>query len=85
MVFAGRQIVREAVVQAGDGPRDRCSGELALLQRAIVVVGYPIECDVHHFGFVVGDPCDGGFVADIDRTMRTIELMVRAPRVQLDC
>ena len=43
------------------------------------------QCLGLNFGFVVGDACDGGFVADIDRTMRTIELMVSAPRVQLDC
>ncbi len=43
------------------------------------------QCMGLNFGFVVGDACAGGFSADIDRTLRTIEMMAGAPRVQLDC
>ena len=43
------------------------------------------QCLGLNFGFVVGDACEGGFTADIDRTLRTIELMASAPMVQLDC
>jgi hypothetical protein len=46
---------------------------------------YVAQCMGLNFGFVVGDACAGGFSADIDRTLRTIEMMASAPRVQLDC
>ena len=42
------------------------------------------QCMGLNFGFVVGDACEGGFSADIERTLRTIDLMLNAAPVRLD-
>ena len=53
--FLGGEVVREGVVEAGDGARDRGVGELRFADRAVVLAVDPRQRFVHHARAAVGD------------------------------